>query len=65
MKVFSYNISMIGNMNCLLFFQSHSFIYAHTSVFDLCCESDSKLEKLKFAETVKIGAQIVLSRARF
>ena len=29
-----------------------------------CCESDSKLEKLKFAESVKIGARMVLSGAR-
>jgi len=34
-------------------------------VHQSCCESDSKLEKLKFAETVKIGARIVLSGARF
>ena len=29
-----------------------------------CCESDSKLEKLKFVESVKIGARMVLSGAR-
>jgi len=29
-----------------------------------CCESDSKLEKLKFAESVKIGARMELSGAR-
>ena len=27
-----------------------------------CCESDSKLEKLKFAEFVKIGARMELSK---
>jgi len=30
-----------------------------------CCESDSKLEKLKFAEAVKIGARFGEIRARF
>ena len=29
-----------------------------------CCESDSKLEKLKFAESVKIGVRMELSGAR-
>jgi len=33
--------------------------------FGFCCESDSKLEKLKFAEAVKIGARFGEIEARF
>ena len=32
---------------------------------NICCESDSKLEKSKIAESVKIAARMVLSRGEF